>query len=85
MEINGIEYSRRVKSATYTPRSFSRTLMMLSAMSAMIGGGARRSTKELNVDIVEEFKLIQEKKSKLTRADRDLVERRFNNIYEKML
>jgi hypothetical protein len=35
------------------------------------------------IDIVQEFELIQQKKSKLSRWQRDMIERIFNSIYKK--
>jgi hypothetical protein len=53
-------------------------------MAQVFGGMSMPKQKYLEVDIVGEFRLIQEKKSLLSRADRDLVVRRFNNAYEKV-
>lgn len=35
------------------------------------------------IDIVQEFELIQQKKSKLSRWQRDMIERIFNTVYKK--
>lgn len=35
------------------------------------------------IDIVQEFELIKQKKSKLSRWQRDMIERIFNSIYKK--
>jgi hypothetical protein len=45
-------------------------------------GMPRREKKRPDVDIVEEFKLIQQKKSNLSRSDRSWVVREFNKNYK---
>lgn len=70
MEINGIKYVLRTARKPRVSRMM-RTLLMISNILP----------KEININIVEEFKLIQGKKSKLSRSDRDLVEKRFYNLY----
>ena len=53
-------------------------------MAQMFGGMNLPKQKDLGVNIVSEFKLIQENKSLLSRADRDLVVHRFNRAYERV-
>jgi hypothetical protein len=45
----------------------------------------RKMLKRLpkGIDIIQEFELIQQKKSKLSRWQRDMIERIFNSIYKK--
>lgn len=55
-----------------------RTLVLLQMF------GAIKKTKDLGVNIFEEFRLIQDKKSKLSKAQRDSVVYQFNLHYEKV-
>jgi hypothetical protein len=76
MEINGIIYERR------DLKKPSGKVLEVIALAQMFGG---LKVKTLNVNIIEEFKLIQLKKSKLSRADRDFIERKFNNHFKKVV
>lgn len=80
MEINGIEYRQRPQKQFSGGRSFGKMMMM----AQMFGGLNMPKQKDLGVNIVSEFRLIQEKKSLLSRADRDSVEYQFNRAYEKI-
>jgi hypothetical protein len=80
MEINGIEYKERPQKQFIGGRSFGKMMMM----AQMFGGMSMPKQKDLGVNIVAEFRLIQEKKSLLSRADRDLVVHRFNRAYERV-
>ena len=45
-------------------------------------GGSNYNRERPTVNLVEEFRLIQQKKSKLNRSDRDWVERMFYRNYK---
>ena len=77
MEINGIQYKER---EVYKP---SKGVTKLLTFATMFGGLKLGGSNLEGINIVEEFKLIQEKKSKLSRADRDSVIYQFNKYYEK--
>lgn len=85
MIINGIEYE---KIERQPPKQKGRTLNKWLMMASMFSYfdpnvGPPRRTKQPPVDdIVKEFELIQLKQSKLSRADRDLVVRAFNQNYK---
>ena len=54
-------------------------------MMAQMFGGLKIGNRNIEgVNIVEEFKLIQDKKSKLSKAQRDSVIWEFNRYYEKV-
>ena len=60
---------------------------MLVSMAYMFGGQgivgtSKRETPK--VDLVDEFRLIEEKKSNLSRKDRDWVVSQFKRNYEKL-
>lgn len=85
IEINGLKYRQKEQNNQQTARQ-SRMSVMLMGMAMMFGGqgsvGSSRQRETPKVNIVEEFKLIQEKKSKLPRKDREWVVFQFNRHYE---
>lgn len=82
IEINGETYQKIDRDSKASPRS--RMLAMATLMMGGMYGDNSYERKRPNVDIVEEYKLIQEKKSKLCRSDRDWVVRTFNYNYKKI-
>jgi len=86
IEINGVKYSE--KKPKEIPRGVSSRLFQTMAMVAFLGGdfgfGGGHSRKRPNVDIVEEYSLIQQKKSNLSRSDRDWVVRVFESNYTRV-
>ena len=59
----------------------------MAAMAEMLIGvsmGSSYQRKRPMVNIPDEYELIQNKQSKLCRADRDWVERMFNSNYTKV-
>lgn len=85
IEINGLKYRQKEQNNQQMARQ-SRMSVMLMGMAMMFGGqgsvGTSRKRETPKVNIVEEFKLIQEKKSKLPRKDREWVVFQFNRHYE---
>ena len=86
IDINGLKYRQKEQNNQQTTRQ-SRMSVMLMGMAMMFGaqgsiGTSKRQRKTPKVNIVEEFKLIQKKKSKLSRKDRDWVVFKFNRYYE---
>ena len=79
MEINGITYKRKSVVATVPAR----TRTKVAAMNKM-SGRLKSTNKTAGIDIVKEFELIEQKRSKLPRATRDAVVRKFNSFYEKV-
>jgi len=81
-EINGERYSEIEHP---TSRRTPKMLMMASMMMAMSGiGGSNYSRPMPQVNLVEEYKLILEKKSKLSRWERDMVVSQFKRKYTKI-
>lgn len=75
IEINGIKYEQieRSRSKALGGRMGAMLIMMAATMTMNTSGrGGKEGPPE--VDIVEEFALIQQKKSKLSKAHRDWVE-----------
>lgn len=85
IEINGLKY--RQKEQNNQPKKYNKSFAMLYGMAMMFGmqgsvGTSKKQRETPKVNIVEEFKLIQEKKSKLPRKDREWVVFQFNRYYE---
>lgn len=79
INVNGISYEPIPK---YMDKDYSKMLVMATAMSAMsgFGNGYERQLPD-GVNIVDEFILIQQKKSRLSKWERDQVERMFRKNY----
>ena len=86
MEINGITYKRKSVVATVPARTRTKAVAMMEITAAMykMSGRLKSINKTAGIDIVKEFELIEQKKSKLPRATRDAVVRKFNSFYEKV-
>ena len=76
IEVNGIKYRQK---ETKKP---SKNFVKLVSMAQIFGGLKLPNSNIEGVNIVEEFRLIQEKKSKLSRTQRDSVIYQFNRYYE---
>ena len=86
MEINGITYKRK-SSGDYCPsRTRTKMAAMMEVMASMnkMSVSHKSTNKTAGINIVKEFDLIEQKKSKLPRATRDAVVRKFNSFYEKV-
>ena len=80
VEVAGETYTKKQK------KRMSPQMQKVFMMSQMMGGGPVRDkvSEELSdIDIVSEYQLILEKKSKLSRRQRDWVEHQFHLNYEK--
>ncbi len=75
IEINGIKYQQKEQ----PKKPMSRTLMAM-----MVMGGGSRQKETPNVDLVEEYGLIQQKKSTLSKSQRDWVVWQFEKNFERM-
>jgi len=80
--IDGINYVK--KEQPKASKTTSKLLMMAAALGSIDPYGSSYSRKRPQVNIVEEFKLIQQKKSKLSRNDRDWVESQFHKNFKKV-
>lgn len=78
--INGITYVPREKAkASKYPRMLQSLILMASIG---MGQTSKVSATICDEDLVEEYKLIQTKQSKLSRAKRDWIEGEFNSRFE---
>lgn len=85
IEIDGLKY--RQKLTNNKPKIYGKSFMMLYGMAMMFSGqgsvgSSKKQSEPPRVNIVEEYKLIQAKKSRLSRNDRDWVVRQFNREFE---
>jgi len=86
-EINGKAYTERPQPEKKV--RMSRVELMAMAMvnfDKYTYGGSNylRLFPELKNSLVDEFRLIQEKKSSLSRAERKMVESRFHTVYQEV-
>lgn len=82
LEINGIRYAEIEKQPKkQMSRSMTRIMMMATMFGAMGGSEVSKTRKRPSVDLIKEFELIQQKKSKLSRNDRDWVVFQFNKRF----
>ena len=83
IEINGNRYQKIEKQ----PRKISKSMSSILMMAAMFGGldGVGGKTRQRsNVILEQEYGLIQQKKSKLSRNDRDWVVYQFERQYKRI-
>jgi hypothetical protein len=86
IEINGKKYIEieRPQEKKYS-KSFSKLYMMAMIFGGMCGNSGNTINKETpKVDIIKEFELIQQKKSKLSKSNRDWVENQFLNKFREI-
>ncbi len=83
--VNGVEYERIQHKQPKGNRTASKWLMaaaMLAAPMMNYGGSNYSRSLPSNIDIVKEFELIQQKKSKLSKWERDQVVHIFNQNFK---
>ena len=86
IEIDGLKYRQKEQNKEQSFRK-SKMATMIMGMAMMFTaqeniGGSKRQIETPKVNIVDEFKLIKEKKSKLSRKDRDWVIFQFNRNFQ---
>jgi hypothetical protein len=82
MKINGIEYELREQPKQ--SRSSSKLLMRAAVFGGLGGYGNDYIRERPDVNLEEEFELIQNKQSKLSRSDREWVVATFNRKYKQI-
>ena len=85
IEINGKKYQkieRKEKQYSGSMPKMMMMAMMFMSMHTMLNGSRSKETPK--VDIVKEFELIQQKKSKLSKSQRDWVENQFLNNFREI-
>lgn len=82
IEINGTVYHKIVKpNKTHPKISPEVAALMMIYGGGLLGTSKRIRSNEPEIDIVSEFKLIQHKKSNLSRRQREWVVSQFNSMY----
>ncbi len=81
IEVNGVLYKKEQKSKANMSRMGVRLIMMATMFSGLYGSKTKATP---NVDIIEEFGLIQLKKSELSSNERKWVVREFNKHFKKI-
>lgn len=81
-EIDGITYRPRKQRSP--SRGASKMMMFAMALGGLDYGASSYNRKRPSVNIVEEYKLILQKKSELCRSDRDWVCNQFVYMYEQI-
>ena len=86
IEIEGIVYSEVEKQPKkQMSRSMNKIMMMAAMFGAMEGNKVSKTRNEpTSVYLINEFKLIQKKKSNLSRNDRDWVVIQFNKRFKQI-
>ena len=85
LEINGIRYTEIEKQPKKQMSSYMSKVVMMAAMFGAMGGNkVSKTRKRPSVDLIKEFELIQQKKSKLSRNDRDWVVFQFNKRFKQL-
>lgn len=80
IEINGLKYRQKKQNNQQTAIK-SKMAVMITGIAAKYGLNTYQRERP-KVNIIDEFKLIQEKKSKLSRNDREWVISQFNRNFE---
>lgn len=81
IEVNGIKYQEKKKPKV--SKKLHSIMLLTYAMGGMYGSGEKERERP-KVDIIKEYGLIQQKKSDLTKSQRDWVEYEFNKNFEKI-
>ena len=85
LEINGIKYAEIEKQPKkQMSSSMARVVVMATMFGAMGGNEVSKTRERPSVDLIKEFELIQQKKSKLPRNDRDWVVFQFNKRFKQL-
>jgi len=84
IEVNGVIYKRRASKASTPMSRRVSSIMMMAQMFGETTYSTKKQRQRPNVIIEKEFALIQQKKSNLSKSDRDWVEHMFHMQYDKL-
>lgn len=83
IEINGVKYQQKEQPKRKPMSKALITMMLMGEMAGGFGiGGGSRQKETPNVDIIKEYGLIQQKKSGLSKSQRDWVVWQFEKNFE---
>jgi hypothetical protein len=86
IEINGVKYQQKEQPKRKPMSKSLMTLFFMAEMAGSFGMGGGSSQKETpNVDVVKEYGLVQQKKSNLSKSQRDWVVWQFEKNFERVL
>lgn len=81
IEINGVEYVQRKKEAYRAPGKLASLLSVTSLFGGVPNVGPKTPDLPSGTNLISEYTLIQQKKSKLSRRKRDYIEHLFRCQY----
>lgn len=84
IEINGIKYVQIEKNTSQPNKKVSKFLLMAMAFSAFDPYNNTAQKEHPKVDLISEFERIEQKKSKLSRSQREWVVWKFNQNFKKV-
>jgi len=85
IEVNGVRYTLKPQPPRKKHSKFMMMSVMMAGMTNIYGGGGSVPKPLFSLDnwLIEEFKRIQNKESKLSRTERDRVEQSFYKYFQK--
>lgn len=84
IEINGITYQQKEQPKRKPMSKTLMSLMLMAEMSYGMYGGGNKHKETPKVNIVKEYGLIQQKKSNLSKSERDWVVWQFERNFERV-
>jgi len=84
IEVNGVLYEPVPKKTSDHSSKMVKMLMASAMMSSYLMGGRDHKKPTPDVNIIDEFGLIQNKKSKLSRSEREWVVYQFHKNYREV-
>lgn len=85
IEVNGTKYKQRESTTKSRGKSATRAALASILVTAGIYGVAPRRKEMPDYNLFDEIELIQNKKSKLSRSEREYIVREFNRMFEPVL
>ena len=85
LEINGVKYRQKEQQKRNPMGKTMTTLLMMASVFDSLDPYAKKPKETPNVDIVKEYGLIQQKKSNLSKSQRDWVVWQFEKNFEPVL
>lgn len=84
IEINGVRYRQKEQKQRNIAPGLSRMMMIATMFMPLNDPYAKKQKERPEVDIIAEYKLIQNKESELSRANREWVVRQFEKNFIKI-
>ena len=84
IEINGVKYQQKEQPKRKPMSKTMTTMLMMASAFGSLDPYAKKPKETPKVDIVKEYGLIQQKKSNLSRSQRDWVVWQFEKNFERV-